>query len=262
MLPQALIPRLRPPVLMGLVGLAVAAAAPAQAMVTTINTMGVDKTFGDIDPAVETSNTFTAGGITATFFNPNRNGANAVSHTVDAATVTLPGGGTCLGGSRPAGSVLVCGNPVGTPIPQINSIQISFDKAVRIKSISGYARSNVLDGDPQVNSVVSTWSNGMGSSQAFTYTVDTASAATSIGNFRLNPFTSTFGGFKVNSGTPVTISSLFPNVPGTTTPSAIDYWVASIDVEEVPAPLPILGAAASFGWSRRLRRRIQSSASV
>ena len=262
MLPHVLIPRLPRPVAMGLAGLAVAAAAPAQAMVTTINTVGDDKTFGDIAPAVETINTFTAGGITATFFNPNRNADNAVSRTVPAGTTTLPGGGTCLGGSRPATSVLICGNPAGTPTPQINFIQISFDKAVRIKSISGYARSNVFDGDPQVNSVVSTWSNGTGSLETFTYSVNTSSAATSIGNFRINPFTSTFGGFKVNSGAPVTISSLFPDVPGTSTPSAIDYWVASIDVEEVPAPLPILGAAASFGWSRRLRRRIQSSASA
>ncbi len=29
--------------------------------------------------------------------------------------------------------------------------------------------------------------------------------------------------------------------------------------DDVPGPLPILGAAASFAWSRRLRRRIQSS---
>ncbi|MEB3266236.1 MAG: hypothetical protein VKN13_06435 [Cyanobacteriota bacterium] len=256
-----LISRLKAPVLLGLAGVAMAAAAPAQAL-TTINTVGVDKTFGDIAPAVATSNSFTADGITATFFNPNRNGANAVSRTVDAATITLPGGGTCLGGSRPAGSVLVCGNPVGTPIPQINSIQISFDKDVRIKSISGYARSNILDGDPQVNSVTSTWTNGLGASQVFTYSVDTASAAVSIGNFRETPFTSTFGSFVAKAGTPVTVASAFPLVPGTSTTSAIDYWVGSIDVEQVPGPLPILGAAASFGWSRRLRRRINRSANV
>lgn len=31
---------------------------------------------------------------------------------------------------------------------------------------------------------------------------------------------------------------------------------------EVPGPLPVLGAAAAFGWSRRLRRRLSSSATL
>jgi hypothetical protein len=41
-------------------------------------------------------------------------------------------------------------------------------------------------------------------------------------------------------------------------------WPADVpnvwaDVTEVPGPLPILGAAAAFGWSRKLRRRIKAS---
>jgi len=35
---------------------------------------------------------------------------------------------------------------------------------------------------------------------------------------------------------------------------------ASTDYSSVPGPLPILGVAAAFGFSRRLRRRIKSSA--
>ncbi|MFN4867130.1 MAG: hypothetical protein ACK5GZ_12540 [Cyanobium sp.] len=31
----------------------------------------------------------------------------------------------------------------------------------------------------------------------------------------------------------------------------------TIGAVEVPGPLPVLGAAAAFGYSRRLRRRIQ-----
>lgn len=251
--PKTVIKSLNAAALAGAAGafLAVSAGSPARAL-TTISTVGVDTTFGDISPAVATSNPFSAGGITATFFNPNRNGANAVSRTVDAATTTLPGGGTCLGGSRPGGSVLVCGNPAGTPTPQINSIQISFNKDVKILSYSGVARTNILEGT-QVNTVQSTWTNGFGASRSFTYTVDTASAAISIGNFRETPFTSTFSGFLVKAGTPVSVASTFP--AGST-----DYWVNSINVQEVPGPLPILGAAAGFGWSRRLRRRINQSA--
>lgn len=33
-----------------------------------------------------------------------------------------------------------------------------------------------------------------------------------------------------------------------------DYFIATA-VEQVPGPLPLFGAAAAFGWSRRLRRR-------
>ena len=32
-----------------------------------------------------------------------------------------------------------------------------------------------------------------------------------------------------------------------------------LDIEPVPAPLPALGAATAFGWSRRLRRRIRGA---
>lgn len=251
--PQIVIKPLNGMAVVGAAGafLAVSAGSPARAL-TTISTVGVDTTFGDIAPAVATSNAFSAGGITATFFNPNRGGANAVSRTVDAATVTLPGGGTCLGGSRPSGSVLVCGNPLGTPSPQFNSIQISFDKDVKILGYSGVARTNTLEGS-QVNTIQSTWSNGFGASRTFTYTVDTAKASVSIGNFRETPFTSTFSGFLVKAGTPVSVATAFPT-------GSADYWVNSINVQQVPGPLPILGAAAGFGWSRRLRRRISRSA--
>jgi len=32
--------------------------------------------------------------------------------------------------------------------------------------------------------------------------------------------------------------------------------LGSLDFQEVPGPLPVLGAGAAFGWSRRIRRRI------
>ena len=39
------------------------------------------------------------------------------------------------------------------------------------------------------------------------------------------------------------------------------YWVidAPIDGTEVPGPLPLLGAGAAFGWSRRLRQRVRQA---
>ena len=45
------------------------------------------------------------------------------------------------------------------------------------------------------------------------------------------------------------------NLRDTTTRDAIQVVVS----HQVPGPLPLLGAAAAFGWSRRLRRRAASS---
>ena len=41
----------------------------------------------------------------------------------------------------------------------------------------------------------------------------------------------------------------------------MDVFTDSISqtVDPVPGPLPVLGAAAGFGWTRRLRKRIRSS---
>jgi hypothetical protein len=35
--------------------------------------------------------------------------------------------------------------------------------------------------------------------------------------------------------------------------------ISNFSTQEVPGPLPILGAAAAFGWSRKLRKRLKSS---
>ena len=37
------------------------------------------------------------------------------------------------------------------------------------------------------------------------------------------------------------------------------YWVLDAPGTEVPGPLPLLGAGAAFGWSRRLRQRVRQS---
>lgn len=41
-------------------------------------------------------------------------------------------------------------------------------------------------------------------------------------------------------------------------PAIGSLQVTNFDATEVPAPLPLLGAGAALGWSRRLRRRIRS----
>jgi hypothetical protein len=46
----------------------------------------------------------------------------------------------------------------------------------------------------------------------------------------------------------------------TTNGSAIRISTFDIDAA-VPGPLPLLGAGAAFGWSRKIRRQIKRSAS-
>lgn len=38
------------------------------------------------------------------------------------------------------------------------------------------------------------------------------------------------------------------------------FYNSNISLFQVPGPLPVMGAAAAYGWSRRLRRRINTSA--
>jgi hypothetical protein len=48
------------------------------------------------------------------------------------------------------------------------------------------------------------------------------------------------------------------STPGT--PSNQQFlYLDNVTVQTVPGPLPLLGAAAAFGWSRKIRRRIKDS---
>ncbi len=68
-------------------------------------------------------------------------------------------------------------------------------------------------------------------------------------------------GYAVKAGTLVTITT--PSFTGSSTngygqlnsPGA--HWrLAQLETFEAPGPLPVMGGAAAFGWSRRLRKRI------
>jgi hypothetical protein len=73
--------------------------------------------------------------------------------------------------------------------------------------------------------------------------------------------------FPVFSEDGVEPSYPFPEVvavSGNDDPSGFAYvipvWGSNVSIAEpVPGPLPLLGAAAAMGWSRRLRRRLKSS---
>jgi len=235
--------------LSGLATLAIQLPANANSVVT-INTTGPNTVFGNSQP--DTSVSFAAGGIGLTFLNPLASSSNTLSRSVPVGTPTLPDGGTCLGGSREVNLSHVCGNLPGTSTtPQIDFIQLVFDQDVYLKSMSITARAQDLDGTVD-NSVNSLWDSASGSAAAFSYSVNTIEDAVAHNTFRVRSYDSTFNTFVALAGQPVTVSSTFTN--------NIDYWMTSIQVQQVPGPLPVIGAASAFAWSRRLRRKTQSIA--
>jgi len=235
--------------LSGLATLAIQLPANANSVVT-INTTGPNTVFGNGQP--DTSVSFAAGGIGLTFLNPLASSSNTLSRRVPVGTPTLPDGGTCLGGSREVNLSHVCGNlPGNSTTPQIDFIQLVFDQDVYLKSMAITARSQDLDGTVD-NSVNSFWDSASGSTAAFNYSVNTINDAVVHNTFRVKNYNSTFNTYVALAGQPVTVSSTFTN--------NIDYWITSIQVQQVPGPLPVLGAASAFAWSRRLRRKTQSIA--
>jgi hypothetical protein len=213
-------------------------ANPSQAA-TLIFTSGTSTIFG----SSPLTNSFTQDGITVTFSQPANNSGNAVSRSEPSGNVvsTLPNGGTCLGGQRPSG--IVCGNP-STDGAELNAIKMTFNKEVILNSANVTARTNTNDASA-INIAFSTWVNGATTRQ-FQYDAPTTGVA--AGTFRLSDYTSQFSSFIVPANSPITITSAMIG--------SVDYWLSSITVtENVPAPLPVVGAFAALGFSRRLRNK-------
>lgn len=219
------------------------ACLPANAAIV-INTTTPTGIFGDV---ATPTRQFSSNGVNLTFFNPSSPNATTVSRTVALGSSSLPSGGTCLGGSRSSVSNAVCGNPAGTPNPQIDSIDFKFNTDVNITAITIKARADTADGTP-LNTVVSTWDSGFGSPTPFTFTVNTASADVSAGDFRITNYNPVFTPIFAKAETAVNVSSLF-------TLGNLDYWIDSMTVEYVPGPLPVLGLGSAIVWSRKLRRK-------
>ncbi len=239
-------------VVLGFSGLAaLAVQMPVHSASTVvINTKGPNTVFGN--GLVPPDFRFESEGpdvISLTFSNPLALGVDSRSRTVPLGTLTLPGGGTCLGGSRGVNHAHVCGNlPEFSSTPQIDSIQLVFDQSVYVKSMTITARSQIYDNTID-NSVTSFWSGSSGTTASFDYAVNTITDQVVNSTFRVKDYSSTFGTFVALAGQPITVSSSFTN--------NIDYWITSIEVQRVPGPLPVLGAASAFAWSRRLRRKTQ-----
>lgn len=206
----------------------------------------LDAVFGEGTPAPTVTGSvvappiraFTLDGVTMTFSDPENSFGNVVSRSNN----TL---GTCIGGNRP-GTMAVCGNPPAEPAGgQLNSIQLTFDKTVRLLSTAGVLRSQGVPTAISGN-VTSAWTT-TGSTESFLY-------ALVAGDPQIQNYSSTFSDFIAVAGDPVYITSDFNG--------ELDYWMQSIEFEalssDVPGPLPVLGAVTAFAWSRRVRRRINA----
>lgn len=219
---------------------------------TVIKTSGPDFIFGSGPDSSDSIQTFTEGGFSITFFNPQSPNTFTVSRTVDGLGKfgTIPGGGTCLGGSRISEIKRVCGNSIPPSLPpQLNSIQVKTNKDLFVTAFSIIARTDIRDGTG-VNTVTSTLSNGLGTIGSLSFSVQAGVDTQQMsGNYYTRTYDETFSPFLVSASSPLTISSTFAG--------SIDYWVSSVTVEEVPGPLPALGAAAAFCWSRKIRRKLK-----
>jgi hypothetical protein len=80
-----------------------------------------------------------------------------------------------------------------------------------------------------------------------------------------SPITLTFAGPPINGNSSSGLQNFDANVNMSTTTHAITNGatvtaITDTITQQVPGPLPILGAGAAFGFSRQLRRRVQLSA--
>jgi hypothetical protein len=100
--------------------------------------------------------------------------------------------------------------------------------------------------------------------------------STTYGNLVPNPSSANNNCIDSANTTPVTSSTttnLLTNlnanspIPGILGPGDYTFWIQQVSgdsrytftvqsVQQTPGPLPVVGAAAAFGWSRRLRRRL------
>ena len=180
------------------------------------------------------SSTFTGGSfqLTAT-------GVNAPQNYVTASSSN----GLCLFANS-TDSTNRCGLLSQSPVPiNYNKVGISSNKDL---FYTGFNISQVLIGSfisptPPVTGELKVW-RGQANSGTLLQTIDLAS--TSIGS-TVN-FTSPF------------LFSAGENLVFQASGSNASIRLGSLTVEDVPGPLPLLGATAAFAWSRKLRRRLNS----
>ncbi len=218
-------------------------------------------TRGTLSGSFVVTNTDTSSGITVSSptltFNEKANGMNSATLTTTNSTGTVPQAILKTAATVPATPP---GNP---PVSQPNPNQPRYCPG-----------NNWVAGDFDPDNGIQFWT--CTTAQQTTFTINPSAALTStnwslIGGGNINGVASSFW-----SGNTVSIPSLIAlNFTGVlpssstaqftlTNNSAENYlqYTYNYVSNQVPAPLPVLGAGLAFSFSRRLRRRINSSATL
>lgn len=175
------------------------------------------------NPLTQTSLSFTSGGISLTIDNPVGGpfpSTGGVSSTSQGLCVYAINGGSqtrCGYASSPADSTT-----------KLTGLSLTFSSDINLKSFNVSQFVNLSSGSLQ-----------FGTSPAINFTA--------IGNQSLPDIF-------VEANTPINLIS-----SGTLSGSNVSgvYRLSTLTVEQVPGPLPLLGGAAAFAYSRRLRKKIK-----
>jgi len=189
--------------------------------------------FSNVPAVNANSQTFTDAGISLTVDNPvtgftgggvNTNASGLCAWLQNSSNLGMPG-------KR-------CGYVDGTSAQSatLTGLTFTFDQRVRLKSFDFSSLSGT-------------------SSATLTFSQGSKSAAFTVSGTVPSPRTFS-PAFTVEANTPLTLTS--SGVVSTTTISG-EMRINGLEVEAVPGPLPLFGAAAAFGWSRRLRRRTMAA---
>lgn len=170
-----------------------------------------------------TSLSFTSGGLTLTASNSNSTGNKP-------GTINTTPAGLCAFTAVGTPAVGRCG--YGTnPSSGVSEFQLIFNAPVNIQSfnVNSFETANITQG-----------------------TVGFSLDGVNYTSFNFNSNGSVATNFSAGAGQSIFVqtSATFSNSLNTGL-----FRINSFTVEEVPGPLPILGAAAAFGWSRKLKRK-------
>lgn len=189
---------------------------------------------------------FVEGGITLTV--NNAQGNNILTAPSNAHALGGFGGvntdinnGLCV--ALYAGFEGKCQYTASTPgDPTLTGLTFSFNKPVELKSFEVFRAGGVEAG-------VIAFTVGS-SSQTFNFSNPGGAASpngVSVASFDFAP------NFAVNAFAPLTVSTVGTKFSENQSGS---FRISNFKVQEVPGPLPLLGFAAAFGWSRKLRKKL------
>ncbi len=131
---------------------------------------------------------------------------------------------------HPSQTFSPCNQPTSADFMPYSSYEMTFDVPVKLLSYNVSFRENASDST----------------------TFYTQGALQSIQPNTANGLVAFANPFLASANAPITVATNDPNGLGI-------LQINQFTVEYVPGPLPLVGAAAAFSWSRRLRDRIRRS---